>query len=136
MSYRIWRLTHRYSFSHLKWLMTITSIVFIVIAVTGIVLIHEHDTTFFSQTRIPTSILPDRYQEKLDNMRAAQGVTELFSEDRDSVPLSWIIYDLHSGEFFGRWTWIYYDLLSAALVVYSITGIYMFFKLTRGKKVK
>lgn len=113
--------------------MTVSSIILIIIAVTGIVLIHEHDTTFFSRTRVPTAILPDKYQDKLDAMREAQGIDDQFSSDDKSVPLSWLMYDLHSGEFFGRWAWLYYDLLSAALVVYSVTGIYMFYKLTQRK---
>jgi len=116
--------------------MTVTSIILIIIAVTGIMLIHEHDTTLFSRVRVPTAVLPDHYQIRLDNLRRAQGVSSEFSSDRDSVPLSWLIYDLHSGEFFGDWAWIYYDLLSVALIVYAVTGIYMFFKLMQNSKKK
>ncbi len=116
--------------------MTVTSVILIIIALTGIMLIHEHDTTLFSRIRVPTAILPDSYQIRLDNIRKAQGVTSEFSSDRNSVPLYWLIYDLHSGEFFGSWAWIYYDLLSVALIVYAVTGIYMFFKLMNNSKHK
>ena len=108
--------------------MGFTSIILFLITLTGIILIHEHDTTFFSQTRVPTFILPDSYQHKLDNMRRSQGVTQQYSKDRDSVPLSWLI--------FGKYGWVYYDLLSVALLVYTVTGFYMFFYLTRKKKGK
>ncbi len=134
MSYKVWRLTHRYAFSNWKWLMTISSIILIIISITGIVLIHEHDTQFFAKTRVPTSILPDSYQTKLDNMRAAQGITTHYKKDADSVPLSWLMYDLHSGEFFGKWAWIYYDLISVALIVMSVTGVYMFFVLINSER--
>jgi len=68
-------------------------------------------------------------------MRAAQGISSKFEKDADSVPLSWLMYDLHSGEFFGNWTWIYYDLISVALIVYSVSGIYMFLILTKSGKI-
>jgi uncharacterized iron-regulated membrane protein len=113
--------------------MVFTSVILIIITITGIILIHEHDTTFFSRTRVPAYLLPDRYQHKLDNMRRSQGVTTQFSKDRDTVPLSWLIYDLHSGEIFGKYGWVYYDILSVALLVYTGTGIYMFLYLTRKK---
>jgi len=116
--------------------MGFTSIILFFITLTGIILIHEHDTTFFSQSRVPTVILPDSYQHKLDNMRRSQGVTQQFSKDGDSVPLSWLIYDIHSGEIFGKYGWVYYDILSIALLVYTVTGFYMFFYLTRKKKGK
>ncbi len=115
--------------------MVITSIILIIISITGIVLIHEHNTQFFSQTRIDTSILPPQYQHRLETMRAAQGISSKFEKDADSVPLSWLMYDLHSGEFFGNWTWIYYDLISVALIVYSVSGIYMFLILTKSGKI-
>jgi len=136
MSYKTWRLIHKYSFSHLRWFMVFTSVILILITITGIILIHEHDTTFFSRTRVPTSILPSAYQHKLDNMRQSQGVTSQFSKDSNSVPLSWLIYDIHSGEIFGKYGWIYYDLLSVALLVYTGTGIYMFLYLTRKKGIR
>ncbi len=136
MSYKTWRLIHKYSFSNLRWIMGFTSIILFFITLTGIILIHEHDTTFFSQSRVPTVILPDSYQHKLDNMRRSQGVTQQFSKDGDSVPLSWLIYDIHSGEIFGKYGWVYYDILSIALLVYTVTGFYMFFYLTRKKKGK
>ena len=113
--------------------MIITSIILIIISVTGIILIHEHDTQFFSRTRITTTILPAQYQHRLDSMRAAQGTTINFKNDANSVPLSWLMYDLHSGEFFGNWAWIYYDLISIALIVYSISGIYLFIGLMKPK---
>ncbi len=116
--------------------MMLTSIVLIIIAITGILLIHEDDTTLLSRVRIPAAILPEHYQTRLNNLRIVQGMANQFNTDRNTVPLSWLIYDLHSGEFFGRWAWIYYDLLSAALVVYSVTGVYMFFKLMNNQKKK
>ncbi len=134
MRYKTWRLIHRYSFGTWKWFMIVTSIILIIISITGIVLIHEHDTTFFSRTRVPTALLPSQYQERLDGLRNAQGLPN--SNGGDTVPLSWLMYDLHSGEFFGKWAWIYYDLISVALIVYSVSGIYMFIILKNLEKKK
>ena len=67
-------------------------------------------------------------------MRAVQGINKIYKDEAKSVPLSWLIYDLHSGEFFGEYAWLYYDLLSVALVIYSVTGIYMFLKVIGLKK--
>jgi hypothetical protein len=127
MKYKTWRLIHRYSFGTWKWFMILTSIILIIISITGIVLIHEHDTNFFFRVKVSTAILPSQYEEKIDNIRAAQGSAKAhFNKEAKSVPLSWLMYDLHSGEFFGKWTWIYYDLISLALIVYSVSGIVMF----------
>ena len=136
MKYRTWKLIHRYSFGSWKWFMIMTSIILINISITGIVLIHEHDTHFFSRTRITTSILPPQYQYRLDTMRQAQGTTSSFQKDANSVPLSWLMYDLHSGTFFGKWAWIYYDLISVALILYSISGIYLFIGIMKPKSIK
>ena len=73
MKYKTWRLIHRYSFGTWKWFMILTSIILIIISITGIVLIHEHDTNFFYRVKVPTAILPSQYEEKIDNIRAAQG---------------------------------------------------------------
>ena len=78
--------------------------------------------------RVPLSMLPDHYAQRLDQTRRKQGVSELFAEDQ-SVPLRWIILDLHTGDFFGKYGPLVYDLLAVIMVVLGTTGVYMYFKI-------
>ena len=90
---------------------------------------HHHDFEFLRQGRVPTKILPAKYQERLDRTRQAQGLGELFPEEKNSVPVMWVIIDLHNGAFFGGMAGrIFYDLLGGVLALLSVTGIYMYFR--------
>jgi hypothetical protein len=127
-----WRKVHIFSFGYFKVVSLITSILLLIIAVTGILYNHHHDFEFLRTARIPTSILPDKYQERIDEVRKAQGIAELFPEEADSVPVMWVVIDLHSGEFFGGlWGRIFYDVLAGAMAVLSVTGIVMYFKIRK-----
>ena len=127
-----WRKVHIFSFGYFKLVGVLTSTLLLIIALTGILYNHHHDFEFLSQGRIPTRILPDKYQERLDRTRQAQGLEELFPEEGNSVPVMWVVIDLHNGEFFGGTAGrIFYDLLGGAMAVLSITGIYMYFKVRR-----
>lgn len=121
-----WRRIHIYSFGYWRWLSTISALIIILIAVSGILLEHKTDFAFMEQTRVSTSYLPDSYAERLLQMRERQGTLEIYKNESLTVPLSWIVYDLHSGAFFGSWAPYFYDLIAVAMIVLSFTGIYMF----------
>ena len=124
-----WRKVHIFSFGYFKLVSVITSTLLLIIALTGILYNHHHDFKFLSEGRIPTSILPDKYQERLDRTRKAQDTEDLFLDEKNSVPVMWVIIDLHNGEFFGGMVGrIFYDFLGGALAVLAVTGIYMYFK--------
>lgn len=126
---RNWRKVHIFSFGYFKLVSVITSSLLLIIALTGILFNHHHDFEFLRNGRIPTSILPDKYQERLERTREAQDLGELFPEEANSVPVMWVIIDLHNGEFFGGMAGrIFYDVLAGVLAVLSVTGIYMYFK--------
>ena len=126
---RNWRKVHIFSFGYFKLVSVFTSTLLLVIALTGILYNHHHDFEFLRQGRIPTKILPAKYQERLERTRQAQDLGELFPEEKNSVPVMLIIIDLHNGEFFGGMAGrIFYDLLAGVLAVLSVTGIYMYFK--------
>ena len=129
---RYWRKVHIFSFGYFKVVSLITSVLLFIIALTGILYNHHHDFEFLSEGRIPTSILPGKYQQRLDDVRKAQGIADLFPEEANSVPVMWVVIDLHSGEFFGGvWGRILYDVLAGAMAVLSVTGIYMYFKIRK-----
>jgi len=129
---KYWRKVHIFSFGYYKIVSLFTSILLFIIAITGILYNHHHDFDVLSNGRLPTSILPGSYQERLDDVRQAQGIAELFPEEAHSVPVMWVVIDLHNGEFFGGfWGRIFYDLLGGAMAVLSITGIYMYFKVRK-----
>ena len=126
---RNWRKVHIFSFGYFKFVSLFTSALLLVIAVTGILYNHHHDFDFLRQGRIPSSILPGKYQERLDRTREAQGLEDLFPEEKNSVPVMWVIIDLHNGEFFGGMVGrIFYDVLAGVLAVLSATGVYMYFR--------
>ena len=120
------RKIHLYSFGYYKWLSLLISIFFIVCAVTGVLYNHHHDFEALEKGRVSTSLLPDNYQERLDRTRKAQGLEDLFPEEAHSVPVMWVIQDLHTGEFFGFWGRIFYDVLGIILVFLAISGCYLY----------
>ena len=98
----------------------------VVCAITGVLYNHQHDFIFLEKGRISTRFLPDNYQERLDRTRKAQGLEQLFPEEADSVPIMWIIQDLHTGQIFGFWGRIFYDILGIMLIILSVTGGYLY----------
>jgi uncharacterized iron-regulated membrane protein len=132
MLMRIWRKIHMFSFGYYKVVSLIISFLILIIALTGILYNHHHDFDFLGKSRIPTSILPDKYQDRLEKTREAQGLEDLFPEEGNSVPLMWVVIDLHNGEFFGEfWGRIFFDLIALSLAILAITGIYMYFKIRK-----
>ena len=129
---RTWRKFHRYSFGYSKWLSLITVVVMIVISVTGILLVHQDDFRFMQQSRVPVTILPEQYDDRLVETRAKQGTRDIFTE-KDTVPLRWVVLDLHTGEFFGKLGPLYYDIIAVVFMTLASTGIYMYFKIRRSK---
>ncbi len=122
-----WRKVHIFAFGYWRWLSTLSALVIIIISATGILLEHKNDFSFMDRMRISTAWLPDSYQQRLIEIRKQQGTLGLYKDDSGSVPLSWVVYDLHAGIFFGEYAVYYYDFIAAALIVLSVTGIYMFF---------
>ena len=129
---RTWRKVHIFSFGYFKIVSLISSILILFIAITGILYNHSYDFSFLEKSRVPTKFLPGKYQERIDTTREAQGLGNLFKEEANSVPIMWIVIDLHNGEFFGEfWGRILYDIIAISLAVLAITGIYMYFKIRR-----
>jgi len=129
---KVWRKIHIFSFGYFKLLSLFSSCILLVIAMTGILYNHLHDFRFLEQARVPTSMLPGKYQERLDRTRAAQGLGDLFPEEAHSVPIMWVVIDLHNGEFFGGLPGrLFYDLIAGSLAVLSVTGIYMYFRIRK-----
>ncbi len=126
-----WRKVHRFSFGYLKLTSIFIAAVMVCIAVTGILYNHQHDLACLRDGRIHSGILPGKYQEKLDRVREAQGLGELFPEEADRVPVMWVIIDLHTGDFFGPWGRWFYDIIAVMFVVLAVTGIYMYLKIRK-----
>ena len=123
-----------FSLGYFKVVSLVSSILLLVIGVTGILYNHHHDFRFLRESRVPTAILPAKYQERLDRTRESQGLGDLFPEEAHSVPVMWVVIDLHNGEFFGAtWGRLLYDVLGGVLVVLSITGIVMYFRIRKRK---
>lgn len=122
----LWRKIHRYCFGYYKLLSLLVSVFLVVCAITGVLYNHQHDFQFLEKGRISTSYLPSGYQERLDRTRKAQGLESLFPEEADSVPVMWVIQDLHTGQIFGFWGRIFYDLLGIMLIILAITGCYLY----------
>jgi len=125
-SLSLWRKIHLYSFGYYKWLSLLVSFFLVICATTGVLYNHQHDFKFLEKGRIATHYLPDSYQERLDRTRKAQGLEHLFPEEADSVPLMWVIQDLHTGQIFGFWGRIFYDLLGIMLIILALTGGYLY----------
>lgn len=121
----VWRKIHLYVFGYYKWLALLVSLFLVICSLTGILYNHHHDFEILEKGRISTSFLPDSYQERLDRTRQAQGLEDLFPEEANSVPLMWVIQDLHTGQFFGFWGRVFYDLLGVIMVLLAISGCYL-----------
>ena len=122
----LWRKVHLYCFGYYKWLSFIVSLFLIICVITGVLYNHQHDFQVLEKGRISTSLLPASYQERLDRTRKAQGLEDLFPEEAQSVPVMWVIKDLHTGAIFGFWGRVFYDLLGIMLTVLTITGCYLY----------
>ena len=133
-SMRTWRKFHRYTFGYSKWVSLISVILLIVISITGILLIHQDDLKVIQQSRIPLTILPGHYETRLETTRDRQGTTEIFTEV-ESIPLRWVVLDLHTGDFFGKYGFLLYDILAIIMVVMGSTGIYMYFKIRKNSTI-
>ena len=129
-SMRTWRKFHRYSFGYSKWISLLLVILLLVISITGILLTHQNDLKSIQTGRVPLSILPDHYETRLEQTRERQGTKDFFAVE-DNVPMRWIILDLHTGEFFGKYGPFLYDLLAAIMLVLGTTGMYMYFKIRK-----
>jgi uncharacterized iron-regulated membrane protein len=129
-SMRTWRKFHRYTFGYSKWVSLISVLLLIVISITGILLIHQDDLKTIQTTRVPLSLLPDHYENRLETTRERQGTKALYGEEK-SVPLRWVILDLHTGDFFGRYGFLLYDILAVIILVMWSTGIYMYFRIRK-----
>jgi len=129
-SMRTWRKFHRFAFGYSKWVSLITVSLLLTISFTGILLIHQDDIKPMHTTRVSLNVLPDHYENRLERTRIKQGTTEIFAAEK-SVPLRWVILDLHTGDFFGKYGFLFYDLLSVMALVLGSTGIYMYFKIRK-----
>ena len=119
---KIWSKTHRFGFGYFRWLSVVVGVTFVFIAISGILLEHRH---IMSRWTIPTWLSPDSYIEKLERVRVVQGNANIAI---NSVPVEQIVWDLHSGAIFGKFGWLFYDLIAVSMTVLSLTGIYMFWK--------
>ncbi len=131
---KTWRKVHMFSFGYFKHFSLFIAICMFFISITGFFLNHRHDFQWLDTTRVPTVILPPAYQERLDNVREAQGLADLFPDEAHSVPLQWLITDLHTGEILGKYGPWFFDLIAASFTVLCVTGIVMYFKIRRRKR--
>nr|WP_303721952.1 PepSY-associated TM helix domain-containing protein [Malonomonas rubra] len=97
----------------------------VICSLTGIFYNHHRDFEFLEKGRISTSFLPDGYQERLERTRKAQGLENLFPDEANSVPVMWLIQDLHTGQIFGFWGRIFYDFLGVVMIFLAISGCYL-----------
>ncbi len=133
-SYSLWRKVHIYSFGYFIIPALAVSFLFIIIGITGILYNHQHDFDVLEKGRVSTRFLPDSYQERLDKTRRAQGLEDLFPEEAKRVPVMWLVKDLHTGDFWGPWGRLFYDLICISLLVLSVTGFYLFYKIKMRKR--
>lgn len=133
-SMRTWRKFHRFSFGYFKIISLLTAFAMIVIALTGILLTHQDELRFVQNGRLTTSVLPDAYQERLDETRERQQLDEILPRET-SVPLKWLILDLHTGDFWGFWGRWTYDLIALAFMSLAFTGFYMYLKIRKDYKL-
>ncbi len=128
---KTWRKVHIYSFGYFKIIAVIVCLHMLFISITGFLLNHRHDFGWMETARVTTSILPGSYQQKLDDVRAAQGLADMFPDEAHSVPVMWLIYDFHTGDILGPWGRYFYDVIGTMYVILAITGIYMYFRIRR-----
>ena len=131
---KAWRKVHMFSFGYFKGLSLFVAVCMFFISITGFLLNHRHDFHWVDTTRVPTAVLPPAYQQRLDQVREAQGLGDLFPDEAHSVPLQWLITDFHTGEILGTYGPWFYDLVAATFTVLSVTGIVMYFKIRRRKR--
>ncbi|MBC8377387.1 MAG: PepSY domain-containing protein [FCB group bacterium] len=129
-SMRTWRKFHRYTFGYSKWISLVSVVLLLVISITGILLVHQDELKPIQKSRVPLSVLPSHYENRLEITRDRQGTKEIFAEEK-SVPLRWVILDLHTGDFFGKYGFLLYDVLAVVMLVMGSTGIYMYFKIRK-----
>ena len=60
-----------YSFGYLKVVSVFVCVNMLAISITGFLLNHRHDFGWMETARISTSLLPERYQTRLDDVREA-----------------------------------------------------------------
>lgn len=121
-----WKKWHVYSLGYFILPGIVVSMILLIIAVTGILYNHHHDFETLETGRISTRFLPDSYQERLERTRNAQGLEDLFPEEADRIPIMWLVKDLHTGDFWGPWGRLVYDLVCISLFLLTITGCYLF----------
>jgi uncharacterized iron-regulated membrane protein len=126
-----WRKVHIYSFGYFKVVGVFVCVCMVAMSITGFLLNHRHDFAWMETARVTTKILPERYQTRLDDVREAQGLADMFPEQAHSVPVNWVITDLHTGEILGPWGRYFFDAIAGVFVVLAITGIYMYFRIRR-----
>lgn len=132
---KTWRKIHIFSFGYFKFLSLFVAFCMFVIAITGVLLNHKHDFRWIEKTRVPTAILPPAYQQRLDGVREAQGIADLFPEEAHNVPTLWVITDLHTGEILGSWGPWFYDLIGVSFAFLALTGIVMYFRIRRRQRI-
>lgn len=133
-SYPFWRKIHIYSFGYFILPALIISFLLAIISITGILYNHQHDFEILEKGRISTRFLPESYQERIDKVRFAQGLEELFPDEHNKIPVMWLIKDLHTGDFWGAWGRLFYDLVGISLLILATTGCYLFLKLKSKNK--
>jgi len=121
---KISRVIHRYGFGYFSAASFIVSLLIIIIAITGILLAHQQDLRFIQTTSLPAAWLPSHYQERLKTVRRLQG--QPLNISRARIPLRWVILDLHTGSFFGKWGPWFYDLLAVVFIILSVTGLIIY----------
>ncbi len=132
---KYWRKVHLFCFGYFKLISLWVCVHMVLIGLTGILLNHRHSWTWMDKVRVTTSILPDRYQTRLDTVREVQGIADLFPEEAHSVPLMWLIYDFHTGDILGPLGRSFFDLIAISFIVLAVTGIYMFLRIRRRSRL-
>lgn len=135
MKFKSWRNLHIYSFGYWRLLSSILAVLFIIIFITGFFLNHRHEFRFLSRTQVPLYLLPGHYTDRVELINQSQ--SNLPVAKMNGAPLEWIVRDLHTGEFFGRWGIYFYDGLAAVLTLLGVSGLVMYLRLrTARKKVR
>ncbi len=129
--YRLWRTIHIYSFGYFKWLSLLISLLMIIISLTGILYNHHHDLKFLTSWRVSAEMLPTHFQQRLEKTRALQGILAVEGKQEQTVPLIWVVVDLHTGDFFGPWGRLFYDVIGVMFMVLAGSGMYLYWKKKR-----
>jgi len=110
----------------------VLALLFLTIAVTGFLLNHLHDFSFINRSYVPLWLLPSSYSERVETISRAQ--VDIPGGELPGAPLQWVIWDLHTGDFFGPWGVFFYDALTLLALVLIVTGFYMLY-VTRSKRL-